>query len=347
MTLPAPELSSYWLLVGPTIVGAAALASASLIALLYPYLQRRVVAHPNTRSSHRVATPQGGGIPLIGVTIASAGAAALASPGLGVAALAPLVPLLFAAVVLCIAGAVDDVRALHPLPRLLIQAIALFAVIAALPEDLRAVPAIPAWIERALLFVAGVWLVNLVNFMDGIDWMNVAEVVPITAALAALAMLGALPAVGGIVALALLGSTIGFAFFNRPVAKLFLGDAGSLPTGLLLFWLLVLLAGNGHLAAALLLPLYYVADATITLLRRLFRGERLWQAHRAHFYQRAMDRGLTALQIVGRVFAANVGLVALALFSVWRPEARMQLSALIVGCIIVAMLLTSFARGRA
>src|SRR5205085_6332372 len=131
----------------------------------------------------------------------------------------------------------------HPLPRLLIQAIAVFAVIAALPQDLRVVPAIPAWIERALLLVAGIWLVNLVNFMDGIDWMNVAEVVPITAALAALAMLGALPAVGGIVALALLGSTIGFAFFNRPVAKLFLGDSGSLPTGLLLFWLLVLLAG--------------------------------------------------------------------------------------------------------
>ena len=54
---------------------------------------------------------------------------------------------------------------------------------------------------------------------------------------------------------------IGFAPFNRPVARLFLGDVGSLPIGLLLFWLLVLTAGNGHLAAALILPLYYLADA--------------------------------------------------------------------------------------
>ena len=86
---------------------------------------------------------------------------------------------------------------------------------------------------------------------------------------------------------------IGFAYFNRPVARLFLGDVGSLPIGLLLGWLLLLLAANGHLAAALLMPLYYLADATITLLRRLFRGEPVWHAHRTHFYQLATDRGFT------------------------------------------------------
>jgi UDP-N-acetylmuramyl pentapeptide phosphotransferase/UDP-N-acetylglucosamine-1-phosphate transferase len=73
------------------------------------------------------------------------------------------------------------------------------------------------------------------------------------------------------VALALSGAIIGFAPFNRPMARLCLGDVDSLPTGLLLAWLLVLLT-DGHLAAALLLPLYYVADATITLLRRLVKS---------------------------------------------------------------------------
>ena len=62
---------------------------------------------------------------------------------------------------------------------------------------------------------------------------------------------------------------IGFAYFNRPVARLFLGDVGSLPVGLLLGWLLMQLAGRRGLAAAILLPLYYLADATITLIRRL------------------------------------------------------------------------------
>jgi Glycosyl transferase family 4 len=83
--------------------------------------------------------------------------------------------------------------------------------------------------SRTALVIAGVWAVNLTNFMDGIDWMKGAEVVPITAGAAMLALMGALPPSAFIVALALLGAIIGFAPFNRPVAKLFLGDVGSLP----------------------------------------------------------------------------------------------------------------------
>ena len=98
------------------------------------------------------------------------------------------------------------------------------------------------------------------------------------------------------------------------MARIFLGDVGSLPIGLLFGWLLVLLAGNGHLAAALLLPLYYLADATITLLRRLTNREPFWQAHRTHFYQRATDRGFSVSgEIVAQRFAVNVALVALAI----------------------------------
>src|SRR5436305_1732032 len=84
--------------------------------------------------------------------------------------------------------------------------------------------------------------------------------------------------IAALVAAALLGAMIGFAPFNKPVARLFLGDMGSLPIGLLLLWLLCQVAGKGHLAAAVLLPLYYVADATITLARRIANGERVWEA---------------------------------------------------------------------
>ncbi len=111
------------------------------------------------------------------------------------------------------------------------------------------------------------------------------------------------------IALALCGAVIGFAYFNRPVARLFLGDVGSLPIGFLLGWLLLLVAASGHLAAAIVMPLYYLADATITLLRRLFRGEPVWHAHRSHFYQLATDRGFTVIGVVAWVFAVNVALV--------------------------------------
>ena len=83
--------------------------------------------------------------------------------------------------------------------------------------------------------------------------------------------------------------------------------------------MLVLVAGNGHLTAAVILPLYYLADATLTLLRRITNREPFWQAHRTHFYQLATDRGFSVPEIVARVFTVNVALVALAVASVLWP----------------------------
>ncbi len=136
---------------------------------------------------------------------------------------------------------------------------------------------------------------------------------------------------------------VGFAPFNRPVAKLFLGDVGSLAIGLLVAWLLLGLAGRGHIVAALLLPLYYVADATITLIRRMTRGEPVWQAHRTHFYQSAVERGSTVLSVVGRVFATNVALAFLAIVSVFWLGLLVQLIVLAFGIMLVGWLLFSFA----
>jgi UDP-N-acetylmuramyl pentapeptide phosphotransferase/UDP-N-acetylglucosamine-1-phosphate transferase len=250
-----------------------------------------------------------------------------------------------ATVLLAVVGAIDDIRALAAAPRLLLQALAVLVVLAALPADLRVVPVLPWWLERALMLIGGVWFVNLVNFMDGVDWMTVAEAVPITAGLALFGQLGALPPQPTLLALVLCAAMIGFAPFNRPVARLFLGDVGSLPIGLLLGWLLLQLAGNGHLAAALLLPLYYLADTTITLLRRLIKGERITQAHRSHFYQRATDRGLSVNQIVGRVFAANLCLAILAGISL-EGSTGAKSAALLLGMILVGALLWNFGRRR-
>jgi UDP-N-acetylmuramyl pentapeptide phosphotransferase/UDP-N-acetylglucosamine-1-phosphate transferase len=331
-------------LVAPLVVAAAAALCAGLIVLLLPALRRHALARPNARSSHVTPTPQGGGIAVVVATAVVALAAVLLTlrPDEGVR----LAWVLGAAALMATVGAVDDMRAMPVLPRLLLQALAVAVVIAALPPDLRVVPALPWWIERALLMIAGLWFVNLVNFMDGIDWMTVAEVVPVAGGLGFLGWLGALPSAGIVTALALLGAVLGFAPFNRPVARLFLGDVGSLPIGLLLAWLLALLAGRGHLAAALLLPLYYVADASLTLARRAVAGERVWQAHRTHFYQRATNRGFSVIEIVGRVFAVNVGLAVLAVISVAVPGWRTSLIALAAGAALVAWLLWTFARGR-
>jgi UDP-N-acetylmuramyl pentapeptide phosphotransferase/UDP-N-acetylglucosamine-1-phosphate transferase len=323
------------------LVAAAAVLTAALNVLLRPLLLRYALARPNARSSHKIPTPQGGGISVIAATLAVTAAAAFAAPYAD--RLTELASIAAATIVLAIVGAVDDIRPLPALPRLVAQLLTVGTIVALSPAPV--LPILPYWLDRVLLVLAGVWLVNLVNFMDGIDWMTVAEVVPIAAGLVTASAFGALAPFELVATLALAGAVIGFAPFNRPVAKLFLGDVGSLPIGLLLFWLLSRLAAE-HLAAALLLPLYYLADATIVLLRRTVRGEPITQAHRSHFYQRATERGFTVMDIIARVFLVNIALVILATITIAWPSSTVALSALALGVALVGWLLFAFARGK-
>ncbi len=322
----------------------AALLSAALIVLLRPTLKRYALARPNARSSHREPTPQGGGIAVIAATIVVTIGSAGMLGEMSSAGTAEVFTVLAASAFLAAVGGVDDVRPMPVAPRLLLQMLAIGAVLAAMPTDLRMVPLMPWWAERLCLLVALLWFVNLVNFMDGIDWMTVAEVVPLTASVVLLGQLAPIPLPSMLLALALLGAMLGFAPFNRPVARLFLGDVGSLPIGLLLGWLLLQLARAGQPAAALLLPLYYLADASVTLIRRVAAREPFWQAHRSHFYQRACDLGFTVPAIVGRVFLSNLALAGLAFLTAAKHDPLVIMVSLLVGAALVAWLLASFAR---
>jgi UDP-N-acetylmuramyl pentapeptide phosphotransferase/UDP-N-acetylglucosamine-1-phosphate transferase len=334
------------LLSGILLLCAAAAACVGLIVLLRPALERYALARPNARSSHQKPTPQGGGIAVVATTLLLTLIVFAAEPSFGRAALQDFAPVVVAALLLALVGMVDDIRTLGAMPRLLLQFVAVITVVAALPDEARVAPFLPFWIERALLLLAGVWFVNLVNFMDGIDWMTVAEVVPITVYLVVIGLNGGLPPYAIVVAIALCGAMLGFAPFNQPVARLFLGDVGSLPIGLLLGWLLLLVAGQGYVAAAILLPLYYLADASATLLRRLRAGEKVWHAHRSHFYQRALAGGFSVREIVTRVFVLNIVLASLATATVLAPSPLMTVGALTVGLLLVAGLLYRFAKGK-
>jgi UDP-N-acetylmuramyl pentapeptide phosphotransferase/UDP-N-acetylglucosamine-1-phosphate transferase len=324
---------------------AAAFCSAALIMLLLPLFRRYAVARPNARSSHSAPTPQGGGVAVILAVMLTLGIdSALIGPDGSVPTDA--LPLGAAVVLLTVLGAIDDVVPIAPLRRLAVQAVAVILAVSTMPAELRAIPILPFAVERTAEVVAGLWFVNLVNFMDGIDWMTVAETVPSTASIFIFALLGAVPPPAGSVALALCGAMLGFAPFNRPVAKLFLGDVGSLPIGLLLFWLSLQLAGSGHLAAAVLLPLYYVADATVTLLRRIMRGEPITEAHRTHFYQLAVIRKLSVMTVVRSVFAVNIALALLAALSIRTSSVVFHLFAVAAGGALVAALLVMMWRGK-
>src|SRR5580704_14718903 len=131
---------------GVIIAIAAAICASSIIALR-PLLERYSLARPNARSSHKIPTPQGGGIAVVAATIAvSAAVLSLwAKDGAG----ATQVATLFAAVVLIAGvGMLADIHPINVAPRLLLQTLAVAAVIFTLPADLRVLPILPWWVER-------------------------------------------------------------------------------------------------------------------------------------------------------------------------------------------------------
>jgi UDP-N-acetylmuramyl pentapeptide phosphotransferase/UDP-N-acetylglucosamine-1-phosphate transferase len=204
---------------------------------------------------------------------------------------------------------------------------------------------LPLALERALLCVGIVYFVNAVNFLDGIDMITMAQVVPMTLGAAILTLLGHLPISAGVLTLALLGGMAGFFPFNKHKAKLFLGDAGSLPIGLCLAYLLILVAG-ANMAAALIFALYTLADSMVTLCKRAWRGEHVFSAHRSHYYQRAILGGYSVTEVSGLVFLLGLLLAGLGIAAVLVNSIMADIMLFAVGAICTAGVLYAFGRGQ-
>ncbi|MCK5167943.1 MAG: glycosyl transferase, partial [Rhodospirillaceae bacterium] len=246
-------------------------ASAILTGALRQLLLKwNIFDHPNERSSHKTPTPRGGGLAVMIVV-------------LGAWVLSPLAINEMPAIDLVVFGTVaaitlifwfEDLKGLPLLVRLGAQGVAtLFLLLhmgAGFTDSSFLIfqGLLPPAIDIILTWGLWIWFINLFNFMDGIDAISVAEAVVIAIGATIIGVIGVNVEMIVIPALAVAGAMAGFFIWNRPPAKIFLGDVGSVSLGLLLGWVLLQLAANGLWAAALILPLYYFSDATITLLKR-------------------------------------------------------------------------------
>ena len=293
--------------------GGAYVASRVATGAVLEWLQRRAILdRPNRRSSHRVATPRGGGLAVSGVVLAAWALIALAHadpaprdwvvPGLALG----LVGVFW----------LDDLRGVSVGLRLGAQALAVGVALAVMPGLGQVFQGLlPFWLDVAATALLWVWFVNLFNFMDGIDGITGVETGFIGLGAAAVALVTGWDGAQAFYGLTLAAAALGFLAWNWHPAKVFLGDVGSVPLGFLAGWLLLGAAAAGHWAAALILPLYYLADASLTLVRRALARQRPWDAHKQHFYQRAHQGGLSHAAVATRVATANLVLLALALAS--------------------------------
>ncbi len=323
--------------------GAAWIVTRWVIAFL---IRRQMFDMPNARSSHAAPTPRGGGIAVLAVALPLLAAITwLHTPDE-----VPSWAALGAAAGLAAVSWADDRGEVSSVLRLAAHGAAAALVLALMPAKFTLFQgALPLLVDRVLAGLAWVWFVNLFNFMDGIDGIAGVETIAIGLGLAAIAALigataGRLSLAAGLWGLTLAAAAAGFLALNWHPAKVFLGDVGSVPLGFLTGWLLLGLAFWGYWVAALVLPAYYLADATLTLLARLWRREPVFEAHRSHFYQRAVARGFSHARVARFIAGGNAMLVLLAVISTQVVTRTGDMVCLAGAAVIVAVMLAWLAR---
>lgn len=255
--------------------------SASLTALLVRKSWMPDVA--NNRSLHVGVVSRAGGVAI---------SAGIASAGVLLSLAGTTLPVLFwcAWTLVLAVSLVDDMCSVPVAGRLVVHLVAATLL-------LMLVPGMPVLAGAVVLLIA--WFTNLFNFMDGMDGLAASMGVVGGCTLAFLAWFGGDPTIAGM-GFAAAGASLGFGLFNFPPARIFMGDAGAAGLGFVFAGLAVLGSARGAFQPQCVITVFlpFIVDASITLLERVLRGERPWQAHRDHLYQRLVLAGWTTRKVL-------------------------------------------------
>ena len=312
----------------------AAAASALITGIVRAYAVRSSLLDvPNERSLHAAPTPRGGGVAIVLVMLTGiAGLAALRALPAPLAWTLGVGGGMVAAI-----GWLDDRRGVSAPVRALVHALAAAWALAWIWGELT---------PMAILGALGiVWAINLYNFMDGIDGLAAGEAV-CTGVIGGGLLLAAGDASLALVAFLLAAAAAGFLGWNWAPARIFMGDVGSGFLGYT-FGTLALLshrAGSVPLTLWLLVMGVFLFDATLTLVRRMLRGERWYEAHRSHAYQRLVRAGSSHAAVTRLAMLVTLGLGALA----WLAQARRlsAATAALAGTVVLTILYLAIERRR-
>ncbi len=284
-------------------------------------LRLHIVDVPNSRSMHHLPTPRGGGMVVVVVWVIACTIGAYQGAGL-----LPILLILLAISTVSIVGAFDDFYSIGIKFRLSIQFLmALLAVFSEGMIDITFGPTVileSGIILNGLTVIGLVWLLNLFNFMDGTDGLAACESLFI-----AIAGGSFLFWIGDVVTARwlfyLVACMLGFLVWNFPPARVFMGDSGSSFLGFF-FGIVAITTHNTGSATIwfwLILMGVFIVDATFTLLRRFLRGERVYEAHKTHAFQRVASRYKSHLTVMLATITFNIlWLLPMALLSQWHRD---------------------------
>jgi len=312
-------------------------------------LARGLLDFPNARSSHSQPTPRGGGLAIViasGTGVCGLAACRIVDVDLAIAIIGGGLPIAWI-------GFLDDRGSLSATVRFLVHVSAASWAIYMLggvpPMQVGHRTLDPGIAGDVFAAVAIVWVVNLFNFMDGIDGLAASEVIFVAAAGAALGLIGGMSPAVPAAALTVAAAGCGFLVWNWPPAKIFMGDVGSGYLGYVIATLALATARESPAGAYswLILGAVFFVDATVTLVRRMLRGERVHLAHRSHAYQRLARRWGGHLPVTAAVWAINLlWLLPCAFWSTLSPEFALQVLALAFAPVLALVLVAGAGRAE-
>jgi len=286
------------------------------VVAIHIFSKQGILDVPNVRSNHKSATLTGGGVAVVSTIFIMMAISYTSADD------AFYIYFLTSLLVLSAISFLDDLRNIPILARIPFQ---IFAI------SLLIIGSLSGLDYKILIFLCFVLFgfLNCYNFMDGIDGSATAEAIHISTGTFLIGvMTQRMPVESMVVSLIVISACSGFIKFNWHPARIFLGDVGSTVLGLICGWMLLILASQGFYAAAVILPMYYIADSGLTLFKRLMARKKIWEAHSEHYYQLAARNGMPHNEITKKIMYCNFILLLLSIASLYIPAASITMASI-------------------
>ncbi|MEZ5582915.1 MAG: glycosyltransferase family 4 protein [Candidatus Competibacteraceae bacterium] len=311
---------------------------------LQPQSFFHILDYPNERSLHACPIPRSGGVAVLAGMLAGVTVLSIVMP------LAPVSVMALGLIPLVVMSFWDDRASVNPAIRLLTHGLAALLLLKAgygivWPEQDPSADGTYQGLINLMTILFVIWMINLYNFMDGMDGLAGGMTVVGFSCYGILGLLAGDPVFASFGFL-IAGAASGFLVYNFPPAKIFLGDTGSTAFG----YCAAALGLWGHrdgvlkLWVAVLIFAPFIVDATVTLIYRLFRGEKVWQAHQSHYYQKLIQIGWKQRNVLWAEYLLMFASSAIALCIVnWSVEVQIS----VAGAWLITCVLLMFSVSRA
>ena len=289
-----------------------------------------LIDSPTKRSNHDIPTPKGAGLIVIPLVIFSTLSIFFLTEELNDEWIIYFIAI---AILMCV-SLLDDIYNLSSFSRLMVQFICVFIstfVIVDHQDFYQSIIGVSknysinfSMLYHSLIILIvlfWVWIINLFNFMDGMDGITATQICSFALGVNIISFLGYLGNDLQLFSLIIFAVFLGFYKLNKPPAKIFLGDTGSIPIGFIVGLILIKsFISHNLLIPLIILTMYHLLDSTITIFFRLSRGENIFQAHSSHFYQRPLQSGFSHSFVLKWIQILNIFLLIISLFAISYPE---------------------------